>query len=54
MKAPDQKSPAAGKHARRKYSRPSIRSYGTVRALTRNVANKAINSDGGGKKSKTG
>ena len=53
MKPPekDPLEPATGK---RKYAKPVVRTYGTIRALTRNVANKALNSDGGGKKAKTG
>ena len=53
MKPPDKDplEPATGK---RKYAKPVVRTYGTIRALTRNVANKTATADGGGKKAKTG
>ena len=55
MKSPDKEQPGATPDSgRRKYSSPVIRTYGTIRAITRNVANKSANSDGGGMKAKTG
>ena len=55
MKSRDKEQPGTTSGSgRRKYSSPVIRTYGTIRAITRNVANKAPNADGGGMKAKTG
>jgi hypothetical protein len=51
MKPPDAKTPKAP--ARKRYSKPAIRAYGTIRAITRNAGTKGANADGAGMTSKT-
>lgn len=53
MKSPDPTTPPGQEPARKPYSRPVLRAYGTIRAITRNVANKSAVADGGGMFSKT-
>ena len=53
MKSPDKKPPADAGKTRKPYSRPVVRKYGTIRALTRNAGTKAGNSDGPGMTAKT-
>jgi len=53
MKSPDKKPPADAGKTRKPYSRPVVRKYGTIRALTRNAGTKSPNSDGPGMTSKT-
>jgi hypothetical protein len=51
MKSPDPTTPKAP--ARKRYSKPAVRAYGTIRAITRNAGTKAANADGAGMTSKT-
>jgi hypothetical protein len=51
MKSPDPTTPKAA--ARKRYSKPEVRAYGTIRAITRNAGNKAANPDGAGMNAKT-
>jgi hypothetical protein len=51
MKSPDPKTPKAP--ARKRYSKPAIRAYGTIRAITRNAGTMGNLADGAGMTSKT-
>ena len=53
MKPPEKNPPPKAPAARRKYSRPVLREYGTIRAITRNTSNKNVNADGAGMNAKT-
>jgi hypothetical protein len=50
---PHDKLPSAPAGGRKKYQRPEIRRYGSVRAITQNVGMMGM-IDGGGKNPKTG
>lgn len=51
MKSPDPTTPKAA--GRKRYSKPEVRAYGTIRAITRNAGTMGANADGAGMTSKT-
>lgn len=51
MKSPD--APPSTPRERKPYTKPVVRAYGTIRALTRNAGTMGPTSDGSGMTSKT-
>ena len=50
MKSPDTGAKAA---PRKRYAKPQVRVYGTIKAITRNAGTKGMFSDGAGMTAKT-